>query len=289
MRCFLRAIALTIAAGVACANAATILASLATTGASYALLPSTGSAGFVSHPDFSGRPATITDVDFLPNGRAYAEISSGDPIGGGPSINGLYAFDPFVGVATRITDDFPNGTFDYDPAVGQLRVKEGNRNLLVDPVTGAVTGEDQAFHYASDDPNTGVTPSIEFAHSPLNSALYAIDTVNFVLSIAVNPASGELRSIATLTRVPSPGNFPEFSVQGFDIGGDGTAYVALSAVTFTQIFTLNLTTALAAPFSSVPGPFQATDIAVAPIPEPGTWLLSGLGLLSVRLFQRIRR
>ena len=206
------------------------------------------------------RPATSELYGLGSTGRLYVI----NAVTGSATQRAVLTADP-----TDVTDPFTsltgtNFAIDFNPVPDRLRiVSDGDQNLRVNPVTGAVI-TDGTLAYAVGDANAGANPDIaDIAYAnnvagATSTTLYDIDRTLGVYATQNPPNSGTLNTAGTRIRSA-----------GFDIGPDGTAFVA-DVLNFgtpvTSLVTINPTTgALVQPLGYIgDGSQQVIDIAVLP-------------------------
>jgi hypothetical protein len=169
---------------------------------------------------------------------------------------------------------------DFNPVPDRLRVvSDTGQNLRIN-VDNGLTQLDGPLAYAAGDPNFGTAPNIQ-AVAYTNSVVAASSTALFGIDISkntdllvqhTNPNGGVLASVAPLS-------FNSSNLIGYDISG----------LTGSRYFSVNSGTGGASSFyvdgalvGSIGGGVPVADIAaMTGVPEPGTILLSALGLLGV--------
>ncbi len=239
---------------------------------------------------------TMRGIDFRPStGELYAVSSSS-------STGQVYKVDTTTAALTAVGGTFALGStstrisLDFNPVVDRLRLVNGTgTNLRVNPDTGAITN-DTALAYASGDTNFGTTPltsgvaySRNYAGAPTTTlygydyqtdSLVTVGTLNGIES----PNSGQLHTVGqTFPLITSAAS------QGFDISGlTGTAYlqtdIGNSAEDF--LYTLNLATGAGTQVGSFG--IDVIDISAAPVPEPASMVVLGLGALAAARRRRNR-
>jgi hypothetical protein len=210
------------------------------------------------------------------------------------STGNLYTLNAVTGAATFVSAlSTPlSGTrfgIDFNPTVDRLRVVSNTgQNLRINVDTGAVTVDG-----ALNGPVTSIVSAAYTNSFPgsTSTTLYGINSVSDALYIQNPPNNGTLALVGAL-------GFDSTALIGFDISGSsGTAFASLTngdlgksalytinlgtgAATLVGAFGIGGNTAIAAPL---------LDIAVAAVPEPGTYLLLGLGLAAVAVRRRNRQ
>ena len=143
------------------------------------------------------------------------------------STSRLYVISPISGAAHAVGDPFTPalaGTsfgFDFNPAVDRIRLlSDGRQNLRLNPENGAVAAQDPPLDYREGDPGAGSNPQVgAAAYSADGGVLYATDAARDALVAVDPPNDGKLRTIGPLGQdLGEP--------TGFDIAGDGTAYLS---------------------------------------------------------------
>jgi hypothetical protein len=231
---------------------------------------------------------TIGGIDYRPaTGGLYGLGSS----------NQLYVINSTTGVAqlAPTLSTTPSGTsfgFDFNPVPDRLRlVSDTDQNLRINVDTGATT-IDGNLAFVAGDPNAGANPNIvgsaytnSFAGAT-TTTLYGIDSNLDTLVIQNPPNNGTLNTV-----VGSGLGLDVTNEVGFDISGtSGTAYASFTPTGgISSLYTINLNTGAANQIGVVGNGVVLRGISVAPVPEPSTYAMMGVGLLALFVFQRRKR
>ncbi|MBJ6121532.1 DUF4394 domain-containing protein [Sphingomonas mollis] len=197
----------------------------------------------------------------------------------------VYTINTATGVASAVSGVLNlTGTefgFDFNPTIDRLRiVSNSNDNYVFNPNDGSLTTATPVF-YTAGDANVGANPDVTalaytsstFGAAAASTQLYAIDTALDVLTRQANSA-GTLNTVGSLgTNVGAR--------TSFDIAG--TDAFALNGRT---LYNVNLTTGALSQVGLVDR--SLFGIAIAAVPEPGTWalMLTGFGLTAFALRRR---
>ena len=200
--------------------------------------------------------ASMVGIDFRPSdGRLY----------GVGSDSRVYTIDTLTGAASAVGGAFTPGVsgehfgLAFSGAQDRLRLSsvEGNQNLSLDPLTGAVASADPDLAFGPGDPNAGGNPAISalaYRETGGGSTLYAVDATANAL-VTVDPATGALTTVGGFGR-------NVYLCSGLDIDTDGTAYASLSTDNGSELYTVDLTTGAATLLGNI-GP-AVHSLAVAP-------------------------
>jgi hypothetical protein len=238
---------------------------------------------------------SLLGIDFRPANNVLYAIGT---------FGNLYTLNTTTGAATLVAPLTSGGNpvllngvefgFDFNPTVDRIRLISnlgGNYRINPNDGTTIVDGSINPGGYGisasaylnnDNDPSTGTT-------------LYNIDHIGDQLTIQ-NPAnSGTQVNVGSLgLDVTALAGFDIFT-PGAGIGPANIAYAALQqfGTTGSSFYTIDLTTGAATALGVI-GQNQSSDslavrdIAVTPVPEPGTMAALAIGLLSLRRRNRKR-
>lgn len=243
--------------------------------------------GAVTTLGLTGR--TLTGLDFRP---ATGELYGFDG-------TGVYTVDLSTGAASLVgtgigTTVSGNVGFDFNPTVDRIRlVGPDGTNLRLNPVTGGVAATDGAYTYPSGTPSFSAVAYTNSVASNFGGTtqLYAIDRSLGTLVLLGSPNGGAATTIGSLGIGAPP------DVTGFDIvtvGGTNLGFFATLTAGVSNFYRVDLGTGAASLVGAVgaTGPGGGLQgLAIATVPEPGTWALlaTGLGALAGIARRRGRR
>ncbi len=254
------------------AQAAPILAS--TLGGSLISFDSASPGTIITTTSITGVAGVLAGIDFRPaDGALYG-------LGNNGGVGTIYTVNTTTGVATPVYTlaSALSGTsfgVDFNPVPDALRiVSDTGQNLRI------VGFASNAF-VTIVDTSLGLTGVVGAAYTnnfagALSTTLYDIRSTDSSLYIQNPPNAGILTLVGALGPTTN-------SQVGFDVSAAGIAFASLNGG--TNFGTVDLTTGAFTQIGSVGGVFagQVTGISAvaAPVPEPATAVLLGLGLAAV--------
>jgi hypothetical protein len=245
--------------------------------------------GMASRVALSGLAAgdRLVGLDLRPSNNRLYGISLSQNLYTVDAATGVASFvaalsSPIVSGALGWGIDF-NPVADYAGASSLRFVSSAGGNFAVNANTGVVGNLANpiapgftAVAYLNSVPLAGAGPA--------STALYYIDSNTDTLAIA--PGAFNTPTISTV----GPLGIDALRANGFEIGPDGMGYAALTtdlgSSLVSSLYRINLATGQATALGEFNG--TLSGLALAPVPEPGTWALmvGGLALLLARRRQR---
>ena len=230
---------------------------------------------------------SLVGIDFRPaNNMLY----------GVGSFGRIYTIQPMTGMATfvnSLTDSVTGAPLslmgtefgvDFNPVPDRLRVTSNQgQNLRINVATG-VTVVDGMLNQASGRPHIVASAYTNNFPGATTTTLYNIDSVSDMLTRQVPPNNGTQVNVGMLGMdVSALAGFDIMTVAGMDM-----AYAALQSAGMqgSRFARINLSTGMATDLGMI-GRDQTSDslairdIAINPVPEPGTLLALGAGLATL--------
>lgn len=231
----------------------------------------------------------LTGLDFRPVGGALYAFDGSSVF----TVNTTTGAATMLGSGTGRTVG-GNVGFDFNPTVDRIRLTgTDGTNLRLNPNTGGLAATDGAYTYAAGDVNAGQSPSfaaVAYTNSDTDPAtgtmLFGIDQTRNTLVRIMSPNGGSmLTTVGTLGAGVS-------GVTGFDIvrvGASNVAFFTTLNSGVSNLYRLDLTNAATSLVGTFGGGVGVQGLAIAAVPEPGTWALLATGLLGVAGVARRRR
>ena len=225
---------------------------------------------------------SLTGIDFRPaDGLLYGVGSDGR----------LYSINSGSGLASQIGPGaiFTSGSaafgVDFNPVPDRLRVVgTGRDSYRINQLTGALVLRDSDLTAGSTVAGVAYTNNLAGA---TQTTLFGIDsgTDSLVMIGGVNgtpsPNGGIVTTIGLL-------GVDTTNMVGFDISSSGVAFASLTnGQGVSSLYSINLSSGAATSLGALSG--TVTGLAIAPVPEPTTWLTGLSGLAALFLGRRRKR
>jgi Domain of unknown function (DUF4394)/PEP-CTERM motif len=252
------------------ANAASIIGITETN--NLVTFDSSNPGSFTSSVAINGTSATFLAIDVRDsNGLLYG---LGDDLA-------IYTINQFTGLATALGGPLAitgtNFGFDFNTVVDAIRIVSNNgSNYVANANTGTLNGTFTPVAFAAGDPNAGMTPVVTangYIHG--SASQFAISTGQDVLVTQANNL-GTLNTVGSLGVAIGPR-------ASFDVGFDRVGYLA----DVNRFYTVNLNTGAATFVGNLSAPVFGIT-ALAPVPEPATWMMMILGFAGIGGMMRRR-
>lgn len=228
----------------------------------------------------TGADSSFQALDFRPINNVLYGLSA-DRI--------VYTIDTLTGAASAVGGPLAiEGSvfgFDFNPTIDRLRiVSNTNNNYVFNPNDGSLTGNPTTTNlgYPTGDPNAGRDPGVSgaayttstFGAPGASTQLFAIDTDLDVLA-RLNNNGGVLTTVGSLgVDLGSRTSFDISGADAFAFNGNSLYRVDLGTGRLTSLGNTDR---------------SLFGIAVAAVPEPGTWAMMILGFGAVGYSMRRRR
>ena len=239
----------------------------------------------------------IINIDFRPSTLVLYALGS---FGNLYTINTTNAMATLVaGLTDSVTrqpiqlDGVEYG-FDFNPVVDRIRITSDlDQNLRANPTSGVTVQDTDLNNSGGGDPNiVGSAYTNNDTDPNTGTRLYNIDSVSDMLVIQAPPNNGTQTNVGAL-------GLDITALAGFDIctiGSQNLAFAALQSGSSTgsSFYSVALATGMATLIGGI-GTSQTSDslairdIALVPVPEPGTFIALGLGLGAIVLRPRNRK
>jgi hypothetical protein len=215
---------------------------------------------------------TIAGIDFRPSNTMLYAIGSSSTV---------YTINTATGAATAVGPSFAPalaGTdfgVDFNPVPDLIRItSDGEQNLRVSPVTGALVMADTALAYDGTDANAGANPNViavAYSNNFFGSAVTTLYGIDSDLDILVTQGGLNGNPSPNLGGLFTRGalNVNTTGVAGFDIASNGAALAALnlSGESVTKLHSINLATGAATLLGTIGQSGVIQDIAIV-LPKP---------------------
>lgn len=230
---------------------------------------------------------SLVGIDFRPANMMLYGVGSYGRI---YAINTMTGQATFVSSLTNATSGAPlqlQGTefgIDFNPVPDRLRITSNlGQNLRVNVATGA-TVVDGMLNQGGGMPHIVASAYINNVAGATSTTLYNIDSVSDMLTIQNPPNAGGQVNVGML-------GMDVTALAGMDIltvGSTNTAFAALqmTGMSGSRLARINLATGMATDIGGI-GMNQSgdslaiRDLAVMPVPEPGTMIALGLGFAAM--------
>ena len=299
-----RMAALPIAIGLLCSFSNLVASPLVglTSGNRLVQFDSSSPGSILSNVAVSGLAAghSLVGIDYRPLDQLLIGVAR-DPNG----MAQIYSLNLTTGMATALSSLFslPGTAFgvDFNPVPNALRlVSDAETNLRITMGgSGTVNTDGSLTRTAgSADPTLRVIAAAYGNNNPGglagNTTLYVVDaqtgnlytqgTANFPGGGGSSPNTGILFLIGSL----GLGTGLSDSI-GFDIRNNGEAFLSLVNGGGNMLFSVNVANGQTVNLGAIGGSGTIIDITASPVPEPATFLLSGIALVGAAMLRRKKR